>query len=71
MRRHETLGLPCRFELAHSSLPDPGCLMRLLYPIVGVPISDMDCFRDYLTMGDRITSELIRHDLPGLSAMTS
>jgi hypothetical protein len=45
--------------------------MRLLYPIVGVPISDMDCFRDYLTMGDWITSQLIRHDLPELSAMTS
>jgi len=45
--------------------------MRLLYPIVGVPISDMDCFRDYLTMGDWITSQLIRHDLPELSAMIS
>jgi hypothetical protein len=28
--------------------------MRLLYPIVGVPISDMNCFRDYLTMGEDI-----------------
>ena len=71
MSTQKSLSLLGRLKFPHPSLPDPGCLMRLLCPIVGVPISDMDCFRDYLTMGDWITSQLIRHDLPGLSAMTS
>ena len=52
MRGHEAPGLPYRLELVHSSLPDSGCLMRLLYPIVGAPTSDMVCFRDYLTMAE-------------------
>ena len=45
--------------------------MRVLYPIVDVPISDMVCFRDYLTMGDWITSQFVSNDLSGFTLVTA
>ena len=68
---NESLSLNHRFELPHPSLPDPGRLMGLLCPIVGVLIGDMDRFRDHITMGDWITSSFISRDLPGFTAMVS
>jgi hypothetical protein len=67
----ELLGLPKRFELSHPSLAHSGRLMRLLCPIIRISISDTDSLRNNFSMGYWITSQLIRDDLPGFTAMVT
>jgi hypothetical protein len=71
MRSNESLSLPDRFELPHSSLSLPGRFMRLLCPIVLILLSTVDRFRYEFTMCDTITTQFVRHDLPVLTTMTS
>ena len=71
MYSQKSLGLPDRFEAPHPSLPYSGRFMRLLCPIVRVPIGDMDCFRNQLSVSDSIAPQLICHDLSELAAMIS
>ena len=67
----ESLCLPHRLETPHSSLPYPGRLVRLFGPVVLILLSAVDHFRNQLTMSNTVTTELVRHDLPGLTAMIS
>jgi hypothetical protein len=69
MGTEKSLGLPDRFEPPHSSLPDPGTLMRLLRPIIRIPGGIMNRFRNQLPVSNSIASQLIRHDFPGFATM--
>ena len=62
MSIEKPLSLPCRFEFSHPPLSHPGRLMGLLGPVVGIPISDMDCFRDQLSMRNSIATQLVCPD---------
>jgi hypothetical protein len=44
--------------------------MRLLCPIVLVLLGAVDSLRDQFPMGNSITTQLVGHNLPGLSAVT-
>jgi len=68
---HKPLGLPDRLESSHPTFSYPHRLMRLLNSIVGIPTCLMDGLRHYLAMSYGIVAQLIRHDLPRLTAMTS
>ncbi len=37
MSAYKSLSLPEGFELSHPSFSDPGCFVRLLSPIIGIP----------------------------------
>ena len=65
------LCLPARFESPHPSLSHPSRLVPLLCPIVLIPLSAMYRLGNELTMSDSIASQLVSHDFPGFSAMTS
>ncbi len=69
MHSKKSLSLPARFESPHLSLPGPDCLMRLLCPIIGIPICGMIGLRDKLSMGNRIAAYLIRDNLPGFATI--
>lgn len=71
MSTQESLGLSERFELTHPSLPHSGRLVRLFSPIVIILLSTVDRIGHDLTLSYRIASQLIRHDLPWLSAIGS
>ncbi len=45
--------------------------MRLLRPIIGIPIRYMDYLGHHLAMGDRVAPQLVGNDLPGFNAITS
>lgn len=68
---NKSLSLPNRLELPHTSLSDSSRLVRLLCSVIGVPVSDMDGFRNQLSMRDTITSQFVRHDLPWFVTMTT
>ena len=65
----EPLRLFYRFESSHTPLPYPGSFVRLLSPIVGVLISDMNRLWYYFPMSYRIASQLVRADIPILAAI--
>jgi hypothetical protein len=69
MRGHESLSLPSRFEPPHHSLPHSRRLVRLLSPVVGILRIIVDNIWHQLPVSYTITSQLIRHDLPGLAAV--
>ncbi|MFT4520183.1 MAG: hypothetical protein ACI9JM_002583 [Halioglobus sp.] len=71
MRTQKPLGLSNRFELAHPSLPGPGSLMRLLGPIILILIGTVYRVGYKVSMSNTIPPELVCHDLPRLTAMTS
>jgi hypothetical protein len=71
MGSHKPLSLRHRFESSHPSLPHPGRLVRLLGTIVGISVSDMYGFRHHFPMRYRVATQLVRHDLPGFTAMIS
>jgi len=76
MSTQESLCLSDRLELRdvgppHPSLPAPGHLVRLLCSIVLIPVSHMNRFGDDLPVCHRITSQFVRHDLPGFAAMAT
>lgn len=71
MSSKKPLSLPYRFESPHPSLPHPSRFMGLLSPIIGVLISDMNHLWYHFSMGHRIATQLICHDLPGLCPVTS
>jgi hypothetical protein len=56
MRGDESLRLTNRLESPHPSLPDPGRLMRLFGPVIGILVDDMDRFWYHITMRDRVTT---------------
>ena len=53
----------------HPPLSHPGRFMGLLGPIVGILRSIVDYVRHQLSMGNTITAQFIRHDLPGFVTM--
>jgi hypothetical protein len=71
MRSHEALGLNIVFESPHQPLSHPGRIVRLLYPAIGMPFSNMNKVQHQLTLRYWITLKLIRHDLPGPDPMTA
>ena len=71
MGTHKSLGLLDRFELPHTSFPNPGRLVRLFCPIVRILRRIMDDLRNQLSMSNAIASQLIRHDLSGFTTMDS
>jgi hypothetical protein len=56
MRTQKSLSLFDRFELAHSSLPDPAHLVRLLCPIILVPFSAVNRVGHDISLSYRIDS---------------
>ena len=64
MSRDESLHLEHRFESPHPPLRYPSSLMRLLGPIVSIPIRYMDYLRHHLTMCDGIAAKFVRDNLP-------
>ena len=71
MDTQKPLRLTNRFELSHSSLPDPSRLMRLFRSIILVLLGTVDRLRNQFPMSNTIASQRISHDLPGLIAMTA
>jgi hypothetical protein len=76
MSIQKPLSLPCGFEslecrITHTSLPNPGCLMRLLGSIILILLSTMNHIRYQLPVGHTIASQFICNDLLGLSTMAS
>ena len=71
MCSYESLSLLHRLESPHSPLPDPGRLMGLLCPIVGILIIAVDRIRHKLTMCNSIAAQFIGDDLPGFVAMAA
>ena len=69
MSRHEFLSLVYQLELSHSAHPHPGGLMRLLCSIVLILLGTVNGCRNQPSMRYAITSEFIRNDLSGFSAM--
>jgi hypothetical protein len=74
MGGNKLLSLPHRFETpgcrtTHPALSNPGRLMRPLRPIVGILRIIVDNTWHQLPVSNTITSQLIRHDLPGLAAV--
>ena len=68
MDADESLRLKDGLEPPHSSLPDPGPLMRQLGPIVRVPTGIVRSAGQQLTVGHCITSQFVRHDRSRLAA---
>jgi len=68
---HNPLSLDHRLEAPHPTFSHPSGFVRLLGPIVGILISDMDRLWNYIAMGDRIASQLVSYDLPRFITMTS
>jgi hypothetical protein len=71
MSTKESLRLPDRFELSHPSLPHPGRLMRLLYPIVGILAVVMNNVWQQIPMSNSIATHFVSHDLSVFAAMAS
>jgi hypothetical protein len=69
MRSQESLSLPDQLEISHSSLPSPSRFMRLLCSVILILLSTVGRLWCQLMMSDAITAQLVRHDLPGLTAM--
>jgi hypothetical protein len=59
---------PPECRTTQPSLTSPGQLVRLLKPIIRIPVRGMNGFRNYFPMGHRVTSQLIRHALPRFAA---
>ena len=68
---HESLSLAGRLELSHPSLLHPGCLMGLFGPIILILFGAVNRLGDTLSMRHTIASQLISHDLSGLTSMTA
>lgn len=71
MSARQSLSLPGRFELTHRTFSHPGRLVRLLGSIILILFSTINGYRDQFPMRNTITSQLIRNDLPRLTAMAS
>jgi len=71
MSPQKSLSLSGRFKLPHPPLPDPGRLMRLLSPTILILFSTVDRAGNQLTMSNTLTTQLVSHNLPGLTFMTS
>ena len=69
MGSDKSLSLSGRFKTPHPSFSHPGRFMRLLGPVILILFSTVDRLRYQLSMHYAITSQLVRHDLPGLTAM--
>jgi hypothetical protein len=74
MSTQKSLCLLDRFEppgcrTTHTALSYPGRFVRLLGPIVRILRRNVDGLWNQLPVCNTITSQLIRNDLPGLSAM--
>ena len=52
----ELLRLGHRLESPYPSLFDPGRLVRLFGPIIGILLSDMDCLWGEASVGDGIAA---------------
>jgi hypothetical protein len=71
MNAQETLRLLCRFETAHAPLSYPRRLMRQFGTVIGILRRIMNRVRDQFSMRDAVTSQLIRDNLPGFTAIIS
>ena len=71
MHTQESSSLPRWFKPSHHPLPHPGRLVWLFSAIIGIPISDVDHLRDYLSLGDRIAAQFVCHDLPRFATVWS
>ena len=71
MGRHESLRLFHRLVSSHTPLPDSCRLMGLLGPIILILFGAVDHFGHHFSMCNWITAQSVRHDLPGLTAVTS
>jgi hypothetical protein len=65
----ESSSLRHRLEPPHPPLSCSGILVRLFGTVVGMLIGDMDGFRNHFSMNHRVTSQLIRNDLPEFTTM--
>ena len=50
MRGYESLSLPRGLEPSHPTLPHCGRFTRLLCPVIGIPVCDMNGLRHHLAM---------------------
>ncbi len=64
----ESLALPKRFELPHSSFSEAGALMGKLRTIIGILGSVVNIVRQHFTMCYSVASELVGHDFSWLPA---
>lgn len=71
MSTKESLRLPDRFEPSHPSLPHPGRLMRLLYPIISILAVVMSNVWHQFPMSNSIATQFVGDDLPWLCTMAS
>jgi hypothetical protein len=67
----ESLRLTYSLEFSHTSLSNPGCLMRLLRPIILILLGAVDRFGYQLAMRHTIATQLIGDNLPRLATITS
>jgi hypothetical protein len=56
MGSEKSLSLPHRFESPHSPLSHPGCFVRLLCSVIGIPVCDMDGLRNNLAMSNWVAA---------------
>jgi hypothetical protein len=71
MSPQKPLSLLDRFEPPHPSLTNPGRLMGLLGPIVGILRGIVNYVRHQLPMSNSITSQFVSHNLSRLIAMVA
>jgi len=69
MCAQESLCLVRSFELPHPAFSHPGRLMRLLRPIVRVPLCIVGYIRHQFSVCHSVASQLVRHDCSGLATM--
>ena len=70
MRAQESLGLKNAFESPHTPLLSPRPLVRLLRPVIGVPVRNVKRIRTQIPMGNPVTAQFGGDDFPGLVSMT-
>ena len=71
VRAQKPLGLMRGFESPHTSLSDPGWLMRKLGSIVGILGGVMDRIRDEFAVSDTLAPQLVGDDSSGFTATRS
>jgi hypothetical protein len=71
MHAQETTRLPCRFKMAHAPLSCPRRLMRQFGTVISILRRVVNRARDQFSMRDAVTSQLIRDNLPGFTAIIS
>ncbi len=69
MNGQEALSLLRRFKAAHDPFSNSRWLMGEFSPVIGILGCIMNRIRDEFSMCDSITSQLVRHYLPGFTTV--